>query len=108
MQSLSWEAQPPGCCSVRLASNIGGVAIAKRWASFERLCEPRGAAHCARGGRAPHFLLHRSGLGMVETPGCFQMFLRNNPRAQSKPVFYPHVEILTHPTHFNHIPTDED
>jgi hypothetical protein len=42
-----------GCSSVRLAPNICGVAITKRRVSFERLCEPRGAAHCARGGRAP-------------------------------------------------------
>jgi hypothetical protein len=31
-----------GCCSVRLAPNIGGMAITKRWINFERLCEPRG------------------------------------------------------------------
>jgi hypothetical protein len=54
IQLLSYgERSRLGCCSVRLAPNIGGVAITKRWVDFERLCEPRGAAHCARGGRAP-------------------------------------------------------
>ena len=53
MQLVLGEHARPGRCSVRLAPNIGGVAITKWWAGFERLCEPRGAAHCARGGRAP-------------------------------------------------------
>jgi hypothetical protein len=32
--------------------------------------------------------------------GQCQMFLRNNPRAQSKLVFHRHIEILTQRTHF--------
>jgi hypothetical protein len=46
---LNGERSRLGCCSVRLAPNIGGVAITKPWAGFERLYEPRGAAHCAGG-----------------------------------------------------------
>jgi hypothetical protein len=51
-QLFSGERSRLGCCSARLAQNtsayekLTGVCIG-------RLCEPRGAAHCARGGRAP-------------------------------------------------------
>jgi hypothetical protein len=39
-------------CSVRLAPNIGGVTITKRWIGFMRSCVPRGATHRERRARS--------------------------------------------------------
>jgi hypothetical protein len=44
-----------GCRSVRLAPNVRGVAVTKRWVVPGTRVNREGAAHCARGGRAPHF-----------------------------------------------------